>query len=400
MLRGRKILLGITGGIAAYKAPLLVRELRKNGADVRVVMTPNAREFVAPTTLSALSGHEVIADIFPPAPAGEGRGEIWHVDLARWADLMLIAPATANSIAKLAHGYADTPVTTVALALRSPLLISPAMDVDMWQHPATQSNISALRALGYTVIPPEKGALASGLVGAGRLPEVRRLIKAIAGALGTRRKDLSGRRILVTAGPTHEAIDPVRYIANRSSGKMGFAIARAAAERGAAVTLVAGSVQLVAPAAARRIDVESAEEMYAAVMKHAGKMDAVIMAAAVADFAPAAPSPQKIKKERLAGAEMTLPLKKTKDILRSLGERKNGCVTVGFALETSGGIAQARKKLRDKHADIIVLNGPGSLGGEFTTVTILRASGRTERLGTMPKFDAANKILDHLVSIF
>ena len=286
MLKGKHILLGITGGISAYKIPLLVRELKKAGADVRAVMTDAAKEFVTPLTLSTLSGQEVIVGTFPMQDTKTIHAGTWHIKLSQWADVMLIAPATANVLAKLAGGYADNAVTTLALALRCQLIISPAMDVDMWHHRATQEHVTRLRELGYLVLQPEEGELASGLTGPGRLPELDVIIRALDAALEHANDDLKGKNILVTAGPTREPLDPVRFIANRSSGKMGFAIANAAAQRGAKVTLVTGRVHLPTPRNVHRIDIETAEEMYEAALHHKNNKDVIIMAAAVGDFAP------------------------------------------------------------------------------------------------------------------
>lgn len=403
MLKNRHIVLGITGGIAAYKLPLLVREFKKAGAQVHVVMTDSAKAFVTPMTLSTLSGHEVVVGMFPDQEAGTVKAGTWHIELAQWAELMLIAPATANTIAKLSHGYADNAVTALALALRCPLVVAPAMDMDMWMHPATQGNITKLKEMGYVVLPPAEGELASGLVGPGRLPELDTLVRAAEKILDRAHFDLQGKRILVTAGPTHEAIDPVRFVGNRSSGKMGFAIANAAAQRGSEVTLISGPVSLATPRNVRRVDVESAREMYNAVMKHFPKVDAVIMAAAVADFAPAAPSSQKIKKEKMKSDSFSLELKRTKDILQALGEKKNDAVLVGFALETERGIASAKIKLKQKNLDLVVLNKPlqngAGIGTDTNIVTLISKNGKVEKLQKMAKFDVANEILNRVNKI-
>jgi phosphopantothenoylcysteine decarboxylase/phosphopantothenate--cysteine ligase len=400
MLKNKHILIGVTGGIAAYKIPFLVRELKKAGAAVRVVMTEAATQFVTPLVLSTLSGGTVIVGMFPHGAGGAVDAGTWHIELGRWADLMLIAPATANLAAKLAHGYADDAVSTLALAARCPLVISPAMDVDMLRHTATQENLTRLRELGYTVLPPEEGELASGLTGPGRLPEVAAIVRAVDEILGSARRDLQGKRILVTAGPTREAIDPVRFLGNRSSGKMGFALANAAALRGAEVTLVSGSVSLPAPRNVRRVDVETAGQMLAAVTKELGKAHALIMAAAVSDFKPAQVSRGKLKKETFGDDGMTLRLKRTPDILAALAGKKPGAVMVGFALETDYGLRNAKTKLKEKKLDLIVLNNPLTKGAGFNTdtnvVTIISKSGKVERLAMMPKFDVANRILDRV----
>jgi phosphopantothenoylcysteine decarboxylase/phosphopantothenate--cysteine ligase len=403
MLRKKHILLGITGGIAAYKMPLLVRELRKAGAEVRVVMTESATEFVTPLTLSTMSGADVVVGTFPKMTGNVQKGGTWHIHLAEWADLLLIAPATANVVAKLAHGVSDDAVTTLTLAFTRSVLVSPAMDSDMWNHAATQKNVSLLRELGYTVLPPEEGELASGLVGPGRLPELHRIIEAVDAELDKSRRDLKGKRVLVTAGPTFEAIDPVRYIGNRSSGKMGYAIARAAAERGASVTLVSGPVALQTPRHVERIDVESAEEMYRAVMKRRAKADVIVMSAAVADFTPESPSARKLKKERMTGESISLALRKTRDILGELTREKSGAVIVGFALETDRALANAKKKLKEKRPDLLVLNDATKDGAGFNTdtniVTLLSRRGAVDRLPKMSKADVAHEILNRVLRL-
>lgn len=401
MLKNKNILIGITGGIAAYKIPLLVREFIKSGANVRVVMTEAAREFVTPLTLSTLSGAEVVVGTFPQAGSNILNAGTWHIKLAQWADVMVVAPATANVLAKLAHGYSDNAVTTLTLAVRCPLIISPAMDLDMWNHSATQENITKLREMGYRVLPPEEGELASGLIGAGRLPELQVIVKAVDEILEHTRLDLREKNIIVTAGPTNEAIDPVRFIGNRSSGKMGFAVANAAAQRGAKVTLITGRVHLPTPKNVERIDVESAEQMYRAVMGKVSKANAVIMTAAVADFTPAQVSSKKIKKENLKNGNLLLELKKTKDILGELRLKNKRSLLVGFALETDNGINNAKAKLKQKKLDFIVLNNPNEAGSGFDTdtnkVTILSKSGKIEKLSKMSKYDVAQEILNRVV---
>ncbi len=400
MLDGKKIILGVTGGIAAYKAPLLVRELIKAGAETQVVMTRAAHQFVTPLTLATVSRREVITDMFSDRTDITARSWTQHIDLARWADLMLIAPATAHTIAKIAHGFADDFLTTLVLALRCPLAVAPTMDVDMYFNTTTQENIALLRESGCFIIDPEEGELASGLSGAGRLPEIAALMKAVDDILERVHQDLRGTRILVTAGPTYEPIDPVRFIGNYSSGKMGFAIANAAALRGADVTLIAGPVQLRTPRNVRRIDVRTAREMYAAVHQEFETSDIVIMAAAVADFAVEHPAEQKIKRERQTDDVLTLTLTKNPDILLSLGQKKTHQLLVGFALETENGVDNARTKLKTKNLDMIVLNNPTEAGAGFNTetnrVTIIRADGTAETLPLMPKFDVALHLLDRL----
>jgi len=400
MLKGRQIVIGITGGIAAYKIPLLVREFVRRGAAVRVLMTEAAAKFVAPLTLSTLSGSDAIVGTFP-SPGSGHTGRTWHIDLARGNDLMVIAPATANVIAKLAHGIADDAVTTLALAFRNDILVCPAMDFDMWEHAATQANAAALREMGYDVLPPEEGELASGLKGPGRLPEVERIADAAETIVNGARRDLAGRKLLVTAGPTREAIDPVRYVGNRSSGKMGFAVASAAAKRGAEVTLIAGPVHLSTPRGVKRVDVESASEMYRETMKRARTQDAVVMAAAVADFTSAKVSDRKIKKTALgAGGVLRLELVATKDILLALTGLRPRPAVVGFALETHDEKRGALKKLNEKRPDLLVLNNPlkegSSFGGDTNSVTVFWKSGRSEKLRRLPKFTVANALLDRL----
>jgi len=401
--KDKHIIVGVTGGIAAYKTPLLVREIRKAGSEIRVVMTESAAEFVTPMTLSTLSGGEVIVNTFPDQKTSAVRAGVWHIDLAQWADIMVIVPATANTIAKLAHGYADNAVTALALSLRCPLLIAPSMDVDMWRHEATQRNITALKELGYHVLLPEEGQLASGLTGPGRLPELAIIMEAVERILQHANRDFRGKKILVTAGPTHEPIDPVRFIGNRSSGKMGHAIAVAAAQRGADVTLVSGPVAISTPKNVRRIDVETAQEMYNVVMRSLGSQDALIMAAAVSDFTPAVPMTRKIRKEEITGKKLSLELKPTKDILQAVSERKNEIVVVGFALETGKGLANAKDKLKRKNLDFIVLNNadePGAgFGTETNIVTIISKNGRAKRLPKMLKYDVAHEILNRVARI-
>ncbi len=398
-LRGKHIIVGVTGSIAAYKSALLVRELVKAGAEVRVIMTPSACEFITPLTLATLSQADVVLDMFPQDRA---KGT-WHIHLGVWADLMIVAPASANTIAKLAHGMADNALTALALAVRCPLMVAPAMDTDMYVHVATQENIAILRRRGAGIIEPESGELASGLVGPGRLPDMPVLMEAITAHFAAHAGDLAGVPILVTAGPTHEAIDPVRYIGNRSSGKMGFAIAAAAARRDATVTLVAGPVALATPPGVDRIDVASAEEMHAEVMKRADAQKISVLSAAVADFTPAHPAEQKIKKSGNNAAGMQLDLRRTPDILRSLGERKGGMVLVGFALETENGRANAERKLREKNADMIVLNNPltegAAFGGDTNVATLIFADGNVEELSVMTKSALADIILDRALAL-
>lgn len=403
MLRGKHIVLGVTGGIAAYKSAWLVRELIKAGADVQTVMTQNATQFVTPLTLSTLSNREAIVGMFPAT--SDHTTDTWtkHIDLALWADIMLIAPATANTIAKIAHGIADDFLTTLVLALRGPLALAPAMDVDMYTNETTQRNIESLRQSGCHILPPEEGELASGLSGPGRLPEIDRIVKFVDGVLEKVHQDLKGRKVLVTAGPTHEPIDPVRFIGNRSSGKMGFALAGAASQRGAEVTLISGPVELNTPRHTRRVNVETAEQMKAAVEKEFPRADLVVMSAAVADFSPVHIATTKIKRDASTGDAVHLELKKNPDILRGLGEKKTRQVLVGFALETSDGIANAKKKLSLKNLDLVVLNTAGEEGAGFGTdtniVTVIAPNGTIEPLPRMSKYDVAHEILNRAVPL-
>ncbi len=399
MLRGKHIVLGVTGGIAAYKSCYLVRELKRAGADVKVVMTDAAIKFVTPLTFSTLSGHEVETDLWSANQTTSSNIGTRHIDLAHWADLLLIAPASANTIGKLTYGFADNFLTIVALACRCPIILAPTMDAEMYINELTQRNISLLRERGYFVIPPEEGEHASGLHGPGRLPEIESILKFVEGVLQKSYRDLKNKKILVTAGPTYESIDPVRYIGNRSSGKMGFAIANAAALRGANVTLITGPVQLQTPRSVHRIDVESAAEMSRAVLRAAKSVDAVIMAAAVADFSPAHTTSQKIKREGKKNS-LELKLRGTQDILKTLGQKKNSKVLVGFALETEKAVQNAKEKLRKKNLDFIVLNslddeGAG-FGSDTNVVTIIEKNGKSEKLPKMSKFNAANEILDRV----
>jgi phosphopantothenoylcysteine decarboxylase/phosphopantothenate--cysteine ligase len=405
-LSGRHLLLGVTGSIAAYKAAPLVRRLTEAGATVRVLMTPNAERFVSPLTLGTLSEGEVLTEIFPENEEGS-----WtkHVTLGEWADLFVVAPATAQTIAKLAHGFCDTMLTATALSARCPLLVCPAMDREMYRHPTTQDNLDRLREIGYTVMPAEHGELASGLVGQGRMPEPEAIRDRVATLLADRDAGdgdvpeagaLDGRSVLVTAGPTREPLDPVRVFTNRSTGTMGYALARAAAERGGRVTLVSGPTALSPPDGVEVVPVETAEEMNEAVQARRDDTDFLFMAAAVADYAPAETSPTKRKKEE---GDLVLHLRRTPDILKTVGAHKrSGQVLVGFALETNDGPANARRKLEDKNLDWIVLNNPTEEGAGFgpstNRVTILSREGTSEELPLMSKSEVAAAILDRVLA--
>jgi phosphopantothenoylcysteine decarboxylase/phosphopantothenate--cysteine ligase len=402
MLKNKKILLGVTGGISAYKMCTVVRLMKKAGASVRVLMTQSATQFVTPLTFSTLSQEEVLTSLWPETNRTSTRAGVEHIKLGLWADAMLIAPATANVVAKIAHGIADDVISSTALALRCPLLVAPAMDVDMYLNEATQDNLTVLRERGHHILLPADGELASGLVGPGRLPEPDAIMAFVESVIEKTPLDLKEKKILVTAGPTYEPIDPVRFIGNRSSGKMGFAIANAAAQRGANVTLISGPVALGTPKNVSRIDVETAEQMFDAVTKQAKKCDVIIMAAAVADYAPKKPASNKIKKNESTQG-LTLELQPTSDILRSLGAKKNGTVLVGFALETENEVKNAKEKLRKKNLDLIVLNSTrdegSAFGSDTNVVTIISKDGRTEKLSKMPKFDVAVEILNRIATL-
>lgn len=399
MFKGKHILLGVTGGIAAYKACYLVREFKKAGADVRVIMTEAATKFVTPLTFSTLSEQEVGVDLWNENQTTKSEIGTRHIDLALWADVMLVAPASAHTIAKMTFGLADNLLSVVSLACRAPMVLAPTMDADMYLHETTQKNLALLRERGFFVIPPAEGEHASGLHGPGRFPEIETIVNFVDGVLEKSHQDLKSLSVLVTAGPTHEPIDPVRYIGNRSSGKMGFAIARAAAMRGASVTLVSGPVHLETPRHVERIDIETAAQMQDAVSARAAKAQVIIMAAAVADFMPDKPASSKIKKTD-SGTPPELHLSKTPDILESLGKKKNGALLVGFALETDNEVDNAKRKLTAKNLDMIVLNkmsDPGAgFGIDTNAVTIFQRNGSEESLPTMSKFDVANAILDRI----
>lgn len=398
MLNGKHILLGVTGGIAAYKSCYLVREFRKAGADVKVIMTDAATKFVSPLTFSTLSEHDVAVDLWSENQTTSSDIGTRHIDLAVWADAFLIAPASANTIAKVTFGLADNLLTVVSLACRAPLLLAPTMDADMFLNETTRRNLDVLSERGVFVIPPEEGEHASGLHGPGRFPEIDIIVKYLDGVLEKSYQDFRSKSVLVTAGPTHEPIDPVRFLGNRSSGKMGFAIAQAAALRGAAVTLISGPVHLETPRHVKRINVQTADEMHKAVMEHSGAAEVVIMAAAVADFKPEHPQSAKIKKS--SGPAPEVKLTSNVDILKALGEKKNGKFLVGFALETENELEHARQKLKSKNLDLIVLNslqdeGAG-FGSDTNVVTFLDPDGKPEKLPKQSKYDVAHSLLDRI----
>jgi len=396
-LKGKNILLGVTGCIAAYKSCLIVREFVKRGANVKVVMTHSAVEFITPLTLSTLSQNDVIVNTFPKNQQDGTNLSTWHIDYALWADLMLVAPATINTIAKMAHGFADNALTTLVTALRSPLLIAPAADVDMYNNPINKENLEKLGRLGHFIIYPESGELASGLSGAGRLADINKILDAVELILSGYLKDLIGKKILVSAGPTYEDIDPVRFIGNRSSGKMGYAIAKAAFLRGANVTLISGpSSQNIYPEI-NLVQVRSATEMERAIKKEIDKNNLLIMSAAVSDFRPLKASSNKIKKER---GPIDLKLEMNPDILSQLKSKKTK--VVGFALETQNELSNAKKKLNEKDLDMIVLNSPGkesSFETDTNKVTIIRQDGKSIKIPLLSKFQIANKILSEAKNI-
>lgn len=385
------IVLGVSGGIAAYKAPDLVRRLRDAGADVRVILTPNAARFVTPLSLAAVSEHGVIVDQW----GDSSQGGVDHIEIARWAELLLIAPATANILAKLATGIADDALTTYAIAHRTEILVVPAMNTWMWLHATVQENLQRLRARGVRTLDPDSGLLACGDEGVGRMPDIPVIVDAVRALFSA--KDLAGRKVLVTAGPTREAIDPVRYLSNRSSGKMGYALGEAARRRGAEVTLVSGPTSLPAPPGVRLIRVTTAAEMQAAVAVEIDGHEMLLMAAAVADFTPARTASQKIKKTADSD-ELVLTLRKTPDILKSIAGRDRRPLIVAFAAETENVEAHARRKLDEKGADLIVANDVSdpSIGfdSDRNEAVVYARAGAATRIERADKLAVANRILD------
>lgn len=388
-----KIVLGVSGGIAAYKAPELVRRLQDSGADVRVLMTPNAARFVSALSLAAVSGHGVIVDQWGDA----SQGGVDHIELARWADLLLIAPATANTLAKLAMGLADDALSTYAVAHRTELMLVPAMNTFMFQHPTVVQNLVTLRERGATILEPDSGLLACGDEGVGRMPDVAVIVEQVQSLFAP--SDLAGRKVLITAGPTREPIDPVRYLTNRSSGKMGYALAEAARRRGASVTLVTGPTSIPVPARVDVTRVGTAQEMHDAVMELLDGHQIVIKAAAVADFTPEEVRGQKMKKG--SGDSMSLALRRTPDILEAIGKRSPRPFTVAFAAETEKLEENAASKLRSKRADLIVANdvSDASIGfdSEENEVLVISADGTSTKIARAGKSSIANRILDIVV---
>jgi len=398
ILHGKKIILGVTGCIAAYKACYLTRELIKRGAEVKVVMTPSAVEFVQPLTFASLSKNKVIVNTFPSSQKDGCDLTTWHIDYALWADLILVAPCTINTIAKIANGFADNALTTLVSAARTPILLSPAADIDMYENKITQANINKLKDLGYFIVPAEEGKLASGLSGKGRLPEIEKIIDATELILSGYKIDLTDKKILVTAGPTYEDIDPVRFIGNRSSGKMGYQLAKTAYLRGADVTLISGPSNEIAYPEIKLLKVRSAIEMEKAVKNEIKKNDVLIMSAAVADYKPSQQATNKIKKEE----KLTeIKLAENSDIISSLN--KDGKIIVGFALETDNANKNAEKKLKEKNIDMIILNSLKEKGSGFEVdtnkVTIIHKSGKRINIPLQSKFQVANKILDEILKL-
>lgn len=397
MLQGKKIVLGVTGGIAVYKAVDLVSRLRKAGCEVRVVMTEHAQQFVTPLTFKEISGNAVATSMWN----ANQEFNVEHIALANWADVFLGAPATANILAKMACGIADDLLSTTLLAAQAPIVVCPAMNTGMYQNPATQENIAKLQERGVTVMPPAVGHLACGTSGPGRLPEPQQIVEFMSAFFAGREGDLRGLRVLVTAAGTREPIDPVRYVGNRSSGKMGYAVAQMAAERGADVLLISGPSALAAPPNVRVVNVETTNEMLEACLAAYGDVDIVIKAAAVADYRPRDVADQKIKKK--TDDALTVVMDKNPDILKTLGAKKEQQVLVGFAAETQNLLANAREKVVKKNLDMIVANDVTAAGAGFNSdtniVKFLFANGDVRELEQMPKVDVANKILDEAIRI-
>lgn len=397
MLNGKKIALGVTGGIAVYKAVDLVSRLRKQGAEVRVIMTEHAQQFVTPLTFKEISGNKVAVSMWD----SNQEFNVEHISLANWADAFVVAPATANILAKMANGIADDLLSTTLLAAQAPVIVCPAMNTGMYQNPITQENIAKLEAHGVTVMPPAVGYLACGVSGPGRLPEPQQIVEFIDDFFAKKDGDMVGLKVLVTAAGTREPIDPVRFVGNRSSGKMGYAIAQAAAQRGAEVLLVTGPSALAIPANVKGVKVETTNEMLEAVMEAYDKMDVVIKAAAVADYRPRDVADQKIKKK--TDDALTVVMDKNPDILKELGARKAHQVLVGFAAETQNLLDNAREKIVKKNLDMIVANDVTAAGAGFNTdtniVKFLYPSGEVRSLEQMAKTEVANLLLDAVMEL-
>lgn len=397
MLKGKKIVLGVTGGIAVYKAVDLVSRLRKQGCEVRVVMTEHAQQFVTPLTFKEISGNQVAVSMW----SSNQEFNVEHIALANWADAFVVAPATANIIAKMAYGLADDLLSTTLLAAQAPIVVCPAMNTGMYENAATQENIAKLKSRGVTVMPPAVGKLACGTSGAGRLPEPQEIVEFLNAFFAKREGDLRGLKVLVTAAGTREPIDPVRFVGNRSSGKMGYAVAQMAAERGAEVLLISGPSALSIPANVKAIKVETTNEMLEACLESYDKVDIVIKAAAVADYRPRDVAEQKIKKK--TDDALTVVMDKNPDILKTLGAKKTHQVLVGFAAETQNLLENARDKVVKKNLDMIVANDVTAVGAGFNAdtniVKFLFANGEVRSLEQMPKVDVANCILDEALKI-
>ncbi|WP_418981991.1 bifunctional phosphopantothenoylcysteine decarboxylase/phosphopantothenate--cysteine ligase CoaBC [Alistipes sp.] len=394
-LGGRRILLGITGSIAAYKAAVLCRLLKSAGAEVRVVMTPLAKQFITPLTMATLSKNPILVEFFDP----ENGAWNSHVSLGEWADCCLIAPATANTLAKMAAGVADNLLLTTYLSARCPVAVAPAMDLDMYAHPATQQNLRTLAERGVRIVEPAEGELASGLTGKGRMAEPDTIAAFVGELLSEKKKSLQGKRFVVTAGATIEPIDPVRFISNHSSGKMGYAIAGELARRGAQVTLVSGRTALPVPEGVDRVDVLSAQEMFEAAAEAFERADGGVMCAAVADYTPVAAADRKLRK---GDGELTIALRRTRDIAAELGARKGRRLLVGFALETHDEVAHAEEKLARKNFDFIVLNSLRDAGagfrGDTNKVSLIDRTGR-EELPLLSKTEVAARIADRIEAL-
>ncbi|HEV3419161.1 MAG TPA: bifunctional phosphopantothenoylcysteine decarboxylase/phosphopantothenate--cysteine ligase CoaBC [Candidatus Acidoferrum sp.] len=396
-----RITLGVTGGVAAYKSAELVRLLQTEGHTVQVVMTRAAREFITPLTFAALSGQKVITDLFTSRESGDANLEsaIEHIAVAQRTDLLLVAPATADTLAKFARGLADDFLSTLYLASTAPVVLAPAMNVNMWQHPATQENLAALRKRGVRIVEPGEGYLACGMTGPGRLAAQEEILKAVREVVEAQ-QDLAGETVLVTAGPTCEDLDPVRFISNRSSGKMGYSVAEAAARRGAKVILISGPTALETPEGVERIDVRTAEEMLRAVQARFSPASIAIFAAAVADYRPAEPATAKIKRTK---EPLTIRLEPNPDILATLAKEKGDRLVVGFAAETDQVAENARKKLTQKNADLIVANDVAAEGAGFDVdtniVTIFSRDSRDLPLPRMTKAEVAQRILDEVLRL-
>jgi phosphopantothenoylcysteine decarboxylase/phosphopantothenate--cysteine ligase len=394
-----RIALGVTGGVAAYKAAELVRRLQQEQIEIQVVMTRSAQEFVAPLTFAALTGQKVITELFGGEAPANVESAVEHIAVAQRIDALVIAPATADIIAKLAHGVADDFLTTLYLATTAPVIVAPAMNVNMWEHAATRQNIQTLRDRGVHVVPPDEGYLACGMTGAGRLAGLESIVETVLEALGIKR-DLESETVVVTAGPTCEDLDPIRFLTNRSSGRMGYAVAEAAARRGARVILISGPVSLETPVGAERVDVRTTEQMHRAVLAGLDRATVVIMAAAVADYRPVMPSLNKLKR---GAARLNIEFEPTVDILADVSRRKGEQFLIGFAAETEQLAEHARRKLKEKSADLIVANDVTAPGAGFdhdtNVVTIFRSDGREQSLPKLTKIQVAHRILDEVVEL-